>query len=61
ELQRIIIAEIKKRNDINYEELAKILNKGRTTVYRKIKDLADKNVLKRVGSDKSGYWEIIKQ
>ena len=52
---------LKKRNDINYEELAEILKKGRTTVYRKIKDLADKNVLKRVGSDKSGHWEIIEK
>jgi ATP-dependent DNA helicase RecG len=34
-------------------------NLSRATVTRYIKKLKDKKVLKRVGSDKSGYWEIL--
>lgn len=30
------------------------------TVSREIKELRDTGVIRRVGSDRSGYWEIVK-
>nr|WP_304974178.1 hypothetical protein [uncultured Acetatifactor sp.] len=34
------------------------MNIGRKAVFGRMKRLKEKGVLKRVGSDKSGYWEI---
>jgi predicted HTH transcriptional regulator len=35
------------------------LTEERTTIYRNIKNLVASNLLKRIGSDKTGYWEIL--
>ena len=32
--------------------------KSRRTVIRALSSLKDKNLIKRIGSDKSGYWQI---
>jgi len=42
------------------ESLADITGKSLRTVKRALKELKDKNLIRRVGSDKSGSWEIIK-
>jgi ATP-dependent DNA helicase RecG len=31
------------------------------TVARELKNLRDTNVIRRVGSDRSGYWELVKK
>ena len=41
------------------EQLMYSLNVSRATITRYIKQLKDKNFLKRVGSDKSGYWKVL--
>ncbi len=46
---------------ITKEQLSSKLNVSRATVTRYIKQLKDKGMLKRVGSDKTGYWKIIKK
>lgn len=58
ENQRKILAEIEKQNSITYEQLAERLKKGRTTIYRNIKKMAELNIIKRSGSDKNGFWEV---
>ena len=35
-------------------------NKSRITIQRAISSLVNKKIIKRVGSNKTGYWEIIK-
>ena len=40
-------------------QLAKALNVTRRTIARDIEKLKNEAVIKRIGSDKSGYWEII--
>lgn len=52
------ITLIKAHPEYTYDEYAKVLNIGRATVARYIKKLNGK-VIKRIGSDKNGHWEII--
>lgn len=43
---------------INATKVAQDLNKSRITIQRTIKSLVEKNLIKRVGSNKTGYWEL---
>ncbi len=52
-----LIAAIKEHPEYTYGEYAKLLNIGRATVARHIKKL-NGTVIKRIWSDKNGYWEI---
>ncbi len=45
-------------NAIN--EIADITNVNARTIKRNFKILIDNSVIERVGSDKTGYWQIIK-
>ena len=53
-----LIALIKAHPEYTYDEYAKSLNIGRATVARHIKKL-NGTVIKRIGSDKDGHWELI--
>ena len=46
--------------NITLEELAVAIGKSRRTVARQIKQLQEDGVIRRVGSDKTGYWEIVR-
>lgn len=39
-------------------ELAEMLDISRKTVSVKLKDLREKGIIERVGSDRKGYWNI---
>jgi len=52
---------ITQNNKITAVEISKLLNISLSTVKRKIKKLKEKNIIERVGSDKTGYWKIIEQ
>ncbi len=56
--QRKILDDIGKTRSLTYEQLAERLKKGRTTVYRNIKKMVELNIIKRLGSDKNGYWQV---
>ena len=43
---------------IKYDELANQIGVSRSTIKREIKKLRERNIIKRVGSDKTGYWEV---
>lgn len=58
-LQVQLIAGIEENPSIAYDVLAEKLNKNRTTVMRNIQKLKEMGVLKRIGSKKTGYWEVI--
>ena len=53
-----LITLIKAHPEYTYDEYAKALNIGRATVARHIKKL-NGTIIKRIGSDKDGHWEII--
>lgn len=49
---------IKTNPKITINELAVKLNKSRSTVTRILKKLQVEGIISRVGSDKTGYWEV---
>ncbi len=53
-----IVNFIKAKPKITIDELAQKLNKSRRTVTRLIKKLQEEGVISRIGSDKTGYWEV---
>ena len=57
-LQKGIIQEIIKNKTITYNQLAILLSKDKSTIRRNIQKLKSWNLITRVGSDKSGHWEL---
>ena len=45
--------------DVTYDDIAQKIGIGRATVARTIKELKDNNLIKRIGTDKKGYWEML--
>lgn len=56
--QKLIIDLIKKDRFITRESLANVCNISLETIKRDIRKLRKLKIVKRVGSDKTGYWEI---
>ena len=59
ERERIILKFISKNPKITIAILAETMKLSDRTIKRHISSLVDKNVIRRVGSDKAGQWEII--
>lgn len=58
--QQTIIDEIKKNPFVTQEELSEIIGITIPNINRNMKKLQEQSIIKRVGADKNGYWEIIK-
>lgn len=58
DLQVEILKLIGETAQISYEDIASKTQKARVTIKRNIQQLKSLGILKRVGSDKKGYWEI---
>ena len=43
------------------DEITKELGIARETVKRALKTLREKEIIRRVGSDKTGYYEVLKK
>ncbi len=54
-----IIECIKSNKYITIPELSVKINKSNPTIYRHIDELVSKNIIKHIGSRKTGYWELI--
>jgi ATP-dependent DNA helicase RecG len=54
-----VLGAIKSNNEISVDELLAEVSKSRRTVLRAIASLKDAGLLRRVGSERSGYWEIV--
>ncbi len=50
---------IKQNNKITATEISEKLNISLSTTKRRLKKLKDNEIIKRIGSDKTGYWKII--
>jgi ATP-dependent DNA helicase RecG len=59
--QERILVETKENRSITISQLAEKLNVSRDTILRDLKKLKKLDLIKRVGSDKAGYWKVIKQ
>lgn len=57
--QKSILGLVKENPNISQEAIATELGLARETVNRNMKKLQERDVLKRLGADKNGRWEII--
>jgi ATP-dependent DNA helicase RecG len=53
-----VLESIKANNSIKSNQIAEMLSLTQRTVEKKIAELKNAGILKRVGSKKTGYWEI---
>ena len=56
-----IVDFISENPNITTQEMANLLGINRSIVARHIKTLQEKGIIRRVGPDKGGHWEIIKK
>ena len=59
--ERLVLSEVKKNTHITRNELIEITSIAPATLSRIFKTLKDKGFLRRQGSDKTGYWEVIEK
>ena len=57
--QKKILILIGENKFISLEEIANILRMNKRTIEKSVENLKEKNLLKRRGSKKSGFWEIL--
>ena len=60
ENEKIVLDIILKDPNITIAEIANQSNKSIRTINRIINSLKEKNLLKRMNSNKDGYWEVLK-
>ncbi len=54
-----VLVCISENRDVTRQEMAERIGKDVRTIARAIKQLQESGRLKRVGSDKTGHWDII--
>jgi predicted HTH transcriptional regulator len=59
EKQKEVLSMISDDSSISMEEMAKRLDVTRQAISQRLKTLSGKNIIRRVGPDKGGSWEII--
>lgn len=60
DIQNKIIELVTNNNKITQNEIADITQVNVRTVKRNFKILIDNSIIERIGSDKTGYWQILK-
>lgn len=61
ESERTVLEEIKKDSGITMDVIVFNTDLSRRTVARAIKSLTEKQVIARIGSKKTGHWEIVEE
>ena len=46
-------------SNITTTEIAEMLNISRRAVAKQIAKLKEQNIIKRIGADKGGHWEVL--
>ena len=54
-----IVELIQNNKEISTQEMANIIGIDRRNIARQIKNLQTKGIIRRVGPDKGGHWEVI--
>lgn len=57
--EQLVYEAILSNADITRADLIEMLDISARTIDRAIKSLKEKNAIERVGSDKTGHWQII--
>ena len=50
---------ILKNNKLNYAEYGALLSVSEATIKRRLGELRKAGMIARIGSNKSGYWEVV--
>lgn len=58
---KLVLAVIADNPNLSKEKIAEKIGMSRATVTRALAKLVEIGAIQRVGSDKSGHWEIVKQ
>ena len=58
-IQSDILNILKKNNSATYAQIARKVNISEATVKRNLKKLQELKLIKRIGSDKTGHWEVL--
>jgi ATP-dependent DNA helicase RecG len=59
ESQQKIVLIIARIPQVSIKKMSELVGISTTAIDKNISVLKDKNMIRRVGSDKGGYWEII--
>ena len=59
--QKVIVNFIKMNKKISMNEISKILKVSQATVKRDLQQLKSESIIKRIGGDRGGHWEVIKK
>lgn len=55
-----LLNTIKEDNNLTQSQMAEKLNISVRQVSRRLRELKEKGVIERIGSDRKGYWKILK-
>jgi len=58
--QKKILEVMKNRKDVNRLDIMIVLNLSRAAVTKNLKQLKDKGYIERIGSDKTGFYRVLK-
>ena len=61
ETLKMLLYILDEQKDITIKDIAKKLNKSKTTVKRYLIELKEKGYIERVGSNKYGLWKVVKK
>lgn len=59
ETEKILLSLLKDNPKYTVTQLADKLNVSRKTIANRLKILKEKNLIKRIGSSRKGYWKIM--
>lgn len=59
QLEAAIIAHMKKDKRVSLKQLSKAYGKSKTSIFRIVEKLKSEGKIRRVGSEKSGTWEVL--
>jgi ATP-dependent DNA helicase RecG len=59
EKQRLIIGYIKENPNVTISEIVQKMDVSRKTVNVNMRQLKEKGLIRRIGPDKGGYWEVM--
>ena len=57
--QAVILSALSKNPSFTIKQLSEATEVSAATLRREMKVMKDNNQIKRVGSDKKGYWEVL--
>ena len=59
ETEKRIVSLIEENPYISYNDIAEQLEMARSGIAKHIKELQEKGIIRRIGPDKGGHWEVI--